>query len=297
MKLSDLLAPERVRVPLEARTASDGFTEISRLLPEGHRGRARLVSRDGGEPSPSGRTRILFLAEDGDHDPLVAVGIAPRPLELEGGDAGPRILVLVEGGTLGTEGRQRLRAAFFPAEVEEALLRAGNAAEVLGIRRLTDVELRRSLRVEDVMAPLSYRIYPDTPVDEVLDLIARRRLDAVPVVDERLQVLGVISAADALQHALRRRGKGGGPGGRPPDRPGPTAREIMTRSVLCVSEDQELVDAAQLMAHRDASQLPVVREGEMVGFLTRDGVLSALVGMERDEPRTSEPSEREEADT
>ncbi len=50
----------------------------------------------------------------------------------------------------------------------------------------------------------------------------------------------------------------------------------MTRSVLCVSETQELRDAAQMMVHRDVEQLPVVREGELIGLITRDAILRAL---------------------
>jgi CBS domain-containing protein len=45
---------------------------------------------------------------------------------------------------------------------------------------------------------------------------------------------------------------------------------------MCVSEDQSLVDAANLMVNRDVNALPVVREGVLVGFLHRDTVLKAL---------------------
>lgn len=55
------------------------------------------------------------------------------------------------------------------------------------------------------------------------------------------------------------------------------ARDVMSRAVLCVTEDQDLVDAGKMMANRDLAQLPVVREGEMVGFLTREAVLRAIL--------------------
>ena len=54
------------------------------------------------------------------------------------------------------------------------------------------------------------------------------------------------------------------------------ARDVMTRAVLCVSEDQLLVDAANTMVMRDVEQLPVVRDGEFIGFVTRDTILRAL---------------------
>ena len=50
----------------------------------------------------------------------------------------------------------------------------------------------------------------------------------------------------------------------------------MTRTVMCVSEEQSLIEAASIMVNRKAEQLPVIREGEMVGLLTRREVLQWL---------------------
>lgn len=132
------------------------------------------------------------------------------------------------------------------------------------------------LLVEHALSSVRYRVYPDTPFEEVLDLIVRRQLHAVPVVGEDYEVLGIITTGDALKTLLgSARGREGGAGDAGP---GLAARDVMTRTVLCVSEDQFLTEAAQMMANRDVEQLPVVREGRLVGFLTRDSVLVALRG-------------------
>ncbi|HSH75038.1 MAG TPA: CBS domain-containing protein, partial [Longimicrobiales bacterium] len=55
-----------------------------------------------------------------------------------------------------------------------------------------------------------------------------------------------------------------------------TARDIMTRTVLCVSEGQLLIEAAHMMVHKGVQQLPVVREGELIGMVTRSRVLRTL---------------------
>ena len=132
------------------------------------------------------------------------------------------------------------------------------------------------LLVEHALTSVRYRVYPDTPFEEVLDLIVRRQLHAVPVVGADYEVLGIITTGDALKTLLASvRGRDGGGGGAGS---GLKARDVMTRTVLCVSEDQFLNEAAQMMANRDVEQLPVVREGALVGFLTRDSVLIALQG-------------------
>jgi CBS domain-containing protein len=51
------------------------------------------------------------------------------------------------------------------------------------------------------------------------------------------------------------------------------------------------MEAAQMMANRDVEQLPVVRDGVLVGFLNRDAVLRALSGggeSEQDDPGSRE---------
>jgi len=129
------------------------------------------------------------------------------------------------------------------------------------------------LLVQDALVDSQYRVYPDTPLVEVIDLMTRRGLRAVAVVGEQFEVLGVITSGDALERILRK--------GRPDAVEGTgfddlKSRDVMTRAVLCVSEEQPLVEAAQMMVNRDVEQLPVVREGQLVGFVTRDAILAAL---------------------
>ena len=61
----------------------------------------------------------------------------------------------------------------------------------------------------------------------------------------------------------------------------------MTRSVLCISEDQPPLDAASMFVNRGVDQLPVVREGKLVGLLTRDAVLGLLFTGQRAVERRS----------
>ncbi len=128
-----------------------------------------------------------------------------------------------------------------------------------------------ALRVADAVEGVKYRVYPDTPVSEVVDLMVRRGARAIPVVGDRYEVLGIITTGDALRELLDE-GRGEGDKGEGPI----LARDIMTRAVLCVSETQPLADAARMMANRRVQQLPVVREGELIGLITRDAVLQAL---------------------
>jgi CBS domain-containing protein len=156
------------------------------------------------------------------------------------------------------------------------LLAADSVVEVRALRELIDAELRERYLVGDACTPARYRVAPDTPLLEVVELMVRRELRAVPVVGERREVLGLITVGDALAELLPK--SRGGTAASEADRPGAMlrARDVMTRSVLCVSEDQPLIDAASMMVNRGVDQLPVVREGQLVGVLTRDAILRLL---------------------
>lgn len=56
----------------------------------------------------------------------------------------------------------------------------------------------QSLTVEDAMAPDPYTVAPDTPLDEVVRVMAARHVDAAVVLDSG-QVFGVFAAADAMR--------------------------------------------------------------------------------------------------
>ena len=135
----------------------------------------------------------------------------------------------------------------------------------------SDIEMETEVLVEHVLEPLTYRIYPDTPVGELQHLMLRRGLKAIPVVGEEHELLGLITAEDVLCHILPTR-----EGGPPSGRRGLVARDLMTRSVLCVSESESLAAASRSLISRGVSTLPVVADGRLVGFLSRETVMGAF---------------------
>ena len=128
-----------------------------------------------------------------------------------------------------------------------------------------------TLLVEHAVEPVQYRVYADTPLSEVIGLMIRKEIRAVPVVGERYEVLGIITTGDALSQILKE-----APGEKMLTDGRIAARDVMVRSVLCVSETQPLGDAARKMADRNLEQLPVVRDGELIGLITRDTILKAM---------------------
>ena len=242
-----------------------------------------LISGEVGELSTLAPDVLLAAVRISSAKELMgAVGLADAPLEsdLEDLPASRAVLLLVTPRRLSTLRAQvipDIMRSFRDETVRGAFLACRSAQDLRRVRGLMDVALDERLLVEDALSPVSYRVYPDTPMAEVLDLITRRGLHVVPVVGESYEVLGMITAAEALKFLLQRRRRGSDEGAAEEESVA-MARDVMSRTVMCVSEDQSLMEAANLMVNRDVAQLPVVREGELIGFLTRDTTLQRLQG-------------------
>ncbi len=294
MRLVDLVVDSWAVVPLEAADLGEALHAIfSRIHEQGllDDERASKYARDLAFGSQGEVVRVnddivvVVGTLETVESPAIGVGVAREPFTVtaEGrpvrGEARAVILLLTSGKLTGA--RQQIVPAIVKALRDrgrtERLLAARSISEIHEMKELMDTEFRTRLLVEDALVPVKYRVYPDTPLAEVVDLMTRRGIRAVPVVGEQYEVLGILTAGDALGHLLRAGRQGEEE--QSVDRGTARAREVMTRTVLCVSEDQALVEAATMLVNRDVEQLPVVRDGELIGFVTRDTVLKALFGV------------------
>jgi CBS domain-containing protein len=287
MKLADLLIDDWIAIPLEAADLREALQRLLVRLPGTRPEDARKLAREL-TSGPAGH--IVRVGEDvvlvaGRVEALeglsVILGIAAQPFQVAGGKSPERARALLV--VLTPRGIPALEPEVIPAlarvlrdtEVCRKLLGAESPIEVRALKELMETDVRERHHVADAVTPVRYRIYPDTPLLEVVDLMVRRGLRSVPVVGDAYQVLGMISVGDALKHVLSR-GRAEAEADVAQATETLTARDVMSRSVLCVSEEQPLIEAATMMLNRDVDEVPVVRAGELVGFLTRDAILRLL---------------------
>ncbi|NLN86068.1 MAG: CBS domain-containing protein [Syntrophomonadaceae bacterium] len=148
--------------------------------------------------------------------------------------------------------------------------------------------------VKDVMTKDVQTVRPDEKVDKVARLLVDNRISGVPVVDENHHVVGIITEKDLmikatelkvpfyltlfdsiifLENPIRFNN----------DLKKYTAtyvKEAMTEKVVTVSEDFPISEVVPLMQKKQINRVPVVRHGKLVGIITRNDILKAIV--ERD---------------
>ena len=118
---------------------------------------------------------------------------------------------------------------------------------------------------------------PDDTLDEAARLLQHHGVEALPVVGDAGQLVGLLSHRELLRLLVPGYVQKVAAGATRPDPRTSLVRDAMARSVLCVSEDQTLADAANLLAAKDAERVPVVKDGVLRGFVTRADLVRRLL--------------------
>jgi CBS domain-containing protein len=143
------------------------------------------------------------------------------------------------------------------------------------------------MQVRDVMTRNVISVRASQSVLEAAELMLENRVSGLPVVDAAGALVGVVTEGDFL-----RRGEIGTQRQRPrwlefllgPGRlaaeyvhtTGRTVEEVMTPDPVTVSEDDSLETVVELMEHRHVKRLPVLRNGRIVGIVSRANLMDAL---------------------
>jgi CBS domain-containing protein len=160
------------------------------------------------------------------------------------------------------------------------------------------------LKVKDVMTPNPVTVRVDSPLREAAGLLRKYHIGGLPVMDGD-RVAGIITETDILslldvgdlsddlwlpsplevieipvrefinwertKRALT-------------DISNMEVRRVMSSPVIAIDEEADISEAASLMLHEGIARLPVLRDGKLIGIVTRADIvhgLGASAGEER----------------
>lgn len=160
------------------------------------------------------------------------------------------------------------------------------------------------MRARDIMTTNVATLAPGASVAEAARLLIQRHISGAPVVDENGALVGIVTEGDFLrrpevvgdarpswwlqllrteteqardymqQHSRR-------------------VEDVMTRDVVTVGEDAEIAEIARLLESRRIKRTPVVRDGRIVGIVSRADLLRALAAQGPHAAQAPAPSDAE----
>ncbi|HZF76318.1 MAG TPA: CBS domain-containing protein [Acetobacteraceae bacterium] len=158
------------------------------------------------------------------------------------------------------------------------------------------------MRARDLMTSTPVTLPPDMPLPAIARLFAERGISGAPVVDTGGMLLGMVTESDLIRRIAA-----------PEDQPrswivrffqpagaqaaeyarthGRTAQDVMTRGVLAVEEDAPIEQVAASLEERNIRRVPVLREGRLVGIVSRADLIRALLSP-AEKLREDAPDER-----
>jgi len=304
VKLRELLSASSIVVPLEALGVREATRQLADALAASGAvaDKARLAELLKSEwpediVAVTERAFLPHFRTDAVKSLALAIGITPAPLCL-GNDPNncARVVVLVVAPTSAAAEYLRTMSAIARAlsndEVLAALHAARSPADVLAIAGLGETVVPPDVTVGDIMTTAVTAIEPEMTLRAAANLMLARSVSAVPVVGPNREVVGLLTDGHLMRGLLpqvvSKMSTGQYRAAKRPSKPVAAekakeyaevqVREVMDRTVLCLSEDQTVADVAALILSKAVDRFPVTREGALVGFLSRSDIVRKLLG-------------------
>jgi len=148
------------------------------------------------------------------------------------------------------------------------------------------------VHARDIMTSPAITATTDTTLLEIVQLMLAHRISAVPIVNENQIVVGLVSEGDLVRRAeigteqkhswwLSMFGNATVLAEDFVKSHGVTAKQVMTKEVVSAGEDTPLHQIAEVLEKKKIKRVPILREGAVVGIVSRANLLQALT-LQRD---------------
>lgn len=132
----------------------------------------------------------------------------------------------------------------------------------------------KSIMTRDVIT-----VRTDTPIYEALELIVKHNISGLPVVEDDMTLLGILSEKDTLSlfYACD-------------DDREKTVSDFMTQPPLYFDENESLLDVCDFLSKNVFRRVPITSKGKLVGIVAIRDVIEYILQMRREAPAAMDAS-------
>jgi CBS domain-containing protein len=131
------------------------------------------------------------------------------------------------------------------------------------------------LRVSDYMTRKLVTFKADQPIEEVINAIIKHRISGGPVVNEKHELIGVISEGDCIKEISESRYHN-----MPMNNH--TVENYMVKDVETIDGNMNIFDAANKFLESKRRRFPIIENGKLVGQISQKDILKAALALKGD---------------
>ena len=134
----------------------------------------------------------------------------------------------------------------------------------------TSKEYSGSILVEDYMSRKLVTFYPEQSILQVMEAFAKHKISGGPVLDDNGFLVGIISEADCMKQISESRYF---------NQPimDKSVERFMSKNVETIPHDMSIFDAAGVFHRNNRRRLPVLKDGIVVGQISRKDIVVAAL--------------------
>ena len=135
------------------------------------------------------------------------------------------------------------------------------------------------LKAKDIMTKHVISVSEDTPIFEAVELLATNKVTGIPVVNDDLALVGILSEQDVLRlfhtHEEER------------DKP---VSDFMTQPAIYFDENESLPEVCDCLINNPFRRVPVTSKGKVVGIISRRDLIKHILQLKEETPALAEVS-------
>ncbi|MHC4622998.1 MAG: CBS domain-containing protein [Planctomycetota bacterium] len=135
--------------------------------------------------------------------------------------------------------------------------------------------------LKDIMTKDVVTVRADTPVFEALELMARHDISGLPVVQDDMTLIGVLSEKDVIILVSA-----------PEDEEEKTVDDFMTQPALYFDEEENLLEVCHFLKKNVFRRVPITSKGKLVGIVSIRDVIEFILRLRGKVPVSAYSSEK-----
>jgi len=127
--------------------------------------------------------------------------------------------------------------------------------------------LDRELLAEDIMSHGLLTLSPEAPLYDAMQMITEHHITGLPVVDDAMHLLGIITEKDVLNYCIH------------PFPANTTVAAFMTTDVVAFDRTASARLICECLIEKDFHRVPILDQGRLVGIISRSDILKSRVAV------------------